>query len=140
MIDCCNTSSATVASKGQKAAAVPLSCSLSPRSPLSVLFWQIHSAPSPVPPPSLTFLSFLLGCRGSWGVGMMSMKRIKEKKKNPSAAVYEGADGYCTCEVISVHSMEQQETNEEDKTNAGDYHSAQQEAIAAFSLDNLGMR
>jgi len=36
--------------------------------------------------------------------------------------------------------MEQQETNEEDKTKAGDYHSAQQEAVAAFTLDNLGMR
>lgn len=36
--------------------------------------------------------------------------------------------------------MEQQETNEEDKTDAGDYHSTQQEAVAACSLYNLGMR
>lgn len=34
--------------------------------------------------------------------------------------------------------MEQQETNEEDESDAGDYHSTQQEAVAAFSLDNLG--
>lgn len=45
-----------------------------------------------------------------------------------------------TCEVISVHSLEQQETNEEDKTDAGDYHSTQQEAVAAFSLNNLWRR
>lgn len=57
-----------------------------------------------------------------------------------SAVVFEDTGWYCTCEVISVHSMEQQEANEEDKSNAGDYHSAQQEAVAAFSLDNLGMR
>lgn len=34
--------------------------------------------------------------------------------------------------------MEQQETNKKDKTDAGDYHSTQQEAVAAFSLYNLG--
>lgn len=34
--------------------------------------------------------------------------------------------------------MEQQETNKEDETDAGDYHSTQQEAVAAFSLYNLG--
>lgn len=39
-----------------------------------------------------------------------------------------------------MHSMEQQETNKEDKTNAGNYHSTQQEAVAAFSLNNLQMR
>lgn len=36
--------------------------------------------------------------------------------------------------------MEQQEANEEDKTNAGDDHSTQQEAVATFSLHNLGMK
>lgn len=39
-----------------------------------------------------------------------------------------------------MHSMEQQETNKEDKTNAGNYHSTQQEAVAAFSLNNLQMK
>lgn len=38
-----------------------------------------------------------------------------------------------------MHSMEQQETNKEDKTNAGNYHSTQQEAVAAFILNNLWM-
>lgn len=37
-----------------------------------------------------------------------------------------------------MHSMEQQEANEEDKTNAGDDHSTQQEAVATFCLHNLG--
>lgn len=54
--------------------------------------------------------------------------------------LYKDAGWYCTCEVISVHPMEQQETNKEDKTDASDYHSTQQETVAAFSLDNLGMR
>lgn len=36
--------------------------------------------------------------------------------------------------------MEQQKTDEDDKSDAGDYHSTQQETVAAFSLDNLGMR
>lgn len=39
-----------------------------------------------------------------------------------------------------MHSMEQQETNKQDKTEAGDYHSTQQEAVAALGLDDLGMR
>lgn len=43
-----------------------------------------------------------------------------------------------TCEVISVHSMEQQETHEEDESEAGDDHSAQRETVAAFSLNDLG--
>lgn len=43
-----------------------------------------------------------------------------------------------TCEVISVHSMEQQETDEEDESEASDDHSTQREAVAAFSLDDLG--
>lgn len=37
-----------------------------------------------------------------------------------------------------MHPMEQQEANEEDKTNAGDDHSTQQEAVATFCLHNLG--
>lgn len=43
-----------------------------------------------------------------------------------------------TCEVVSVHPLGQQEGDEEDETDAGDYHSTQREAVAAFSLDNLG--
>ena len=52
----------------------------------------------------------------------------------------EGAGWSCTCEVISVDSMEQQEADEEDKPNASDDHSTQQEAVATFSLYNLGMK
>lgn len=56
--------------------------------------------------------------------GMMSVKWMKTMK-----TIVRSVSG--TCEVISVHSMEQQEPNEEDETKAGDYHSAQQEAVAA---------
>lgn len=59
-------------------------------------------------------------------------------ENKPWEAAFEGSGWNCTREVISVHSMEQQEPNEEDESDAGDYHSTQQEAVAAFSLDNLG--
>lgn len=36
--------------------------------------------------------------------------------------------------------MEQHEANEDDKADAGYNHPAQQEAVAAFTVDNLGMR
>lgn len=43
-----------------------------------------------------------------------------------------------TCEVISVHSMEQQETDEEDESEASDDHATQRETVAAFGLNDLG--
>lgn len=43
-----------------------------------------------------------------------------------------------TCEVISVHSMEQQEADEKDESEASDDHSAQRETVATFSLNDLG--
>lgn len=42
-----------------------------------------------------------------------------------------------TWEVISVHSMGQQETDEEDESEAGDDHSTQRETVAAFTLNDL---
>ena len=79
------------------------------------------------------------GCRRSWRESGHDEYEMNENKHS-AAAVCERAGRCCTCEVISVHSVEQQEANKEDKTDAGDYHSTQQEAVAAFSLDDLGMR
>lgn len=37
-----------------------------------------------------------------------------------------------------MHSVEQQEADEEDESEAGDDHSAQRETVAAFTLNDLG--
>lgn len=37
-----------------------------------------------------------------------------------------------------MHSMEQQETDEQDESQARDDHSAERETVAAFSLNDLG--
>lgn len=39
-----------------------------------------------------------------------------------------------------MHAMEKKETNEKDKSQAGNYHSAQREAVAACSLNYLRKR
>lgn len=64
---------------------------------------------------------------------------IKPKSTNLKE-VFKDSGGWCTSEVISVHSLEQQETKEEDKTNAGNYHSTQQEAVASCLVNDLWRR
>ena len=45
-----------------------------------------------------------------------------------------------TCEVVFVHAIEQQQDDEEDETPAADDHPTQQEAVAAFSLNDLRIK
>lgn len=60
-----------------------------------------------------------------WGGGAIKMLKEKHWARD-------------TCEVISVHSMEQQEADEKDESEASDDHSAQRETVATFSLNDLG--
>ena len=103
-----------------------LSCSL----PLSARRRRLRSAWPPPPPPWRSSSPFLLSLRGK-RIEFLNGVRLSHFQFAVSG-VEAG-----TCEVVSVHSMEEQQAHEGHEAQAGHHQPDHQEAVAALRLHNL---